>query len=67
MKKRSIEPEAVFGQTKYNKQYNQFRHFGKNLVKMDFAIFAIAVLSCEDYIWTIPMVRRTRTITNCYL
>jgi hypothetical protein len=42
MKKRSIEPESVFGQTKYNKQYNRFRHFGKNLVKMDFAIFAIA-------------------------
>jgi hypothetical protein len=42
LKKRSIEPESVFGQMKYNKQYNRFRHFGKDMVKMDFAIFAIA-------------------------
>ncbi|MDR1198125.1 MAG: IS1182 family transposase [Prevotellaceae bacterium] len=42
MKKRSIEPEAVFGQMKYNRQYSRFRHFGKDTVKMDFAIFAIA-------------------------
>lgn len=41
-RQRSIEPEAVFGQTKANKQYNRFRHFGKDNVKMDFAIFAIA-------------------------
>jgi hypothetical protein len=41
-KRRSIEPEAVFGQTKANKQYNRFRHFGLDEVKMDFAIFAIA-------------------------
>ncbi|GHT25981.1 hypothetical protein AGMMS4957_21370 [Bacteroidia bacterium] len=40
--KRPIEPEAVFGQTKANKQYNRFRHFGGDKVKMDFAIFAIA-------------------------
>ncbi|KAA6316569.1 hypothetical protein EZS27_033139, partial [termite gut metagenome] len=40
--RRPIEPEAVFGQTKANKQYNRFRHFGEDKVKMDFAIFAIA-------------------------
>jgi len=41
-KRRPIEPEAVFGQTKANKQYNRFRHFSGDKVKMDFAIFAIA-------------------------
>ena len=40
--RRPIEPEAVFGQTKSNKQYNRFRHFGVDNIKMDFAIFAIA-------------------------
>ena len=39
---RPIEPESVFGQGKSNKQYYRFRHFGKNLITMDFAIFAIA-------------------------
>lgn len=37
-----IEPEAVFGQTKANKHYNRFKHFDKDKVMMDFAIFAIA-------------------------
>jgi len=41
-KKRSIEPEAVFGQMKNNKSYHRFRHVGKDKVAMDFAIFAIA-------------------------
>ena len=40
--RRPIEPEAVFGQSKYNKQYYRFRHFGKELIAMDFSIFAIA-------------------------
>ena len=40
--RRPIEPEAVFGQTKSNKHYNRFRHFEKDKVMMDFAIFAIA-------------------------
>jgi transposase len=40
--RRPIEPEAVFGQTKANKQYDRFRHFSLNKVKMDFGIFAIA-------------------------
>jgi transposase len=39
---RCIEPEAVFGQMKYNKAYRRFRHFGKDKVMMDFAFFAIA-------------------------
>jgi transposase len=41
-KRRPIEPEAVFGQTKANKQYYRFRHFGLEMIKMDFGIFAIA-------------------------
>ena len=40
--KRPIEPEAVFGQIKYNMNYKRFRHFGKDKVTMDFAFFAIA-------------------------
>lgn len=41
-KRRPIEPEAVFGQIKYNKAYNRFRHQSKEKVAMDFAVFAIA-------------------------
>ena len=40
--KRCIEPEAVFGQMKYDMNYKRFRHFGMDKVKMDFAFFAIA-------------------------
>ena len=40
--RRCIEPEAVFGQMKYDMQYKRFRHFGKDKVTMDFAFFAIA-------------------------
>ena len=40
--RRPIEPEAVFGQTKTDKQYFRFRHFDLDKVKMDFSIFAIA-------------------------
>ena len=40
--KRPIEPEAVFGQMKYDMHYKRFRHFGKDKVTMDFALFAIA-------------------------
>ena len=40
--RRCIEPEAVFGQMKYNMGYKRFRHFGKDKVTMDFAFFAIA-------------------------
>mgnify|MGYP000784817077 CR=1 FL=1 len=40
--RRCIEPEAVFGQMKYNMAYRRFRHFGMDKVNMDFAFFAIA-------------------------
>ena len=40
--KRCIEPEAVFGQMKYNMQYKRFRHIYKDKVTMDFVFFAIA-------------------------
>ena len=40
--RRCIEPEAVFGQMKYNMQYRRFRHFTKDKVTMDFDFFAIA-------------------------
>ena len=40
--KRPIEPEAVFGQIKFDKQYNRFRHRGFEKVNMDFAILAMA-------------------------
>lgn len=40
--RRPVEPEAVFGQMKANKHYKRFRHFGKDKILMDFAIFAIA-------------------------
>ena len=40
--RRCIEPEAVFGQMKYNMAYKRFRHVGMDKVKMDFAFFAIA-------------------------
>lgn len=40
--RRCIEPEAVFGQMKYDKQYKRFRHRGHDKVQMDFAIFAMA-------------------------
>ena len=39
---RPIEPEAVFGQMKYDMHYKRFRHFGKDKVFMDFAFFATA-------------------------
>jgi transposase len=40
--RRPIEPEAVFGQMKYDKQYKRFRHFGKAKVHMDLGLFFIA-------------------------
>jgi hypothetical protein len=40
--RRPIEPEAVFGQMKTNKNYKRFRHAGFAKVNMDFGIFAIA-------------------------
>lgn len=40
--RRCVEPEAIFGQMKYNMAYKRFRHFGLDKVKMDFTFFAIA-------------------------
>ncbi|AVM56469.1 IS5/IS1182 family transposase [Bacteroides heparinolyticus] len=40
--RRCIEPEAVFGQMKFDMAYRRFRHFGKDKVLMDFAFFAMA-------------------------
>ena len=40
--RRPIEPEAVFGQIKTDMGYKRFRHFGKDLVMMDFGILATA-------------------------
>ena len=40
--RRPIEPEAVFGQIKTCMGYKRFRHFGKDLVLMDFGILATA-------------------------
>ena len=40
-KRRCIEPEAVFGQIKYDMAYKRFRHVGLDKVTMDFAFFAI--------------------------
>ena len=39
---RCIEPEAVFGQMKYNMAYKRIRHIGIDKVNMDFVFFAIA-------------------------
>ncbi len=41
--RRGIEPEAVFGQMKFNKAYKRFRHFGIDKIRMDFTFFAIAL------------------------
>jgi hypothetical protein len=40
--RRCVEPEAVFGQVKYNMAYRRFRHFGKDKVTMGFTFFATA-------------------------
>ena len=40
--RRPTEPEAVFGQIKFNKQYRRFRHRGLDKVKMDFALLAMS-------------------------
>ncbi|MBS2100283.1 IS1182 family transposase [Carboxylicivirga linearis] len=41
--KRPIEPEAVFGQIKYNKGVNRFKLAGIEGVKLEFALIAIAL------------------------
>lgn len=61
--KRPIEPEAVFGQMKYNKLYYRFRHVGKDKIKMDFAIFAIAFNILKLYR---KMTKKRKTAKNSY-
>jgi len=53
-KKRSIEPEAVFGQIKFNKQYKRFRHKGWEKVNMDFGILIMAFNLQKLYNRTTP-------------
>ena len=40
--KRPVEPEAAFGQMKFDMGYKRFRHFGKEKVYMDFGIYAMS-------------------------
>ena len=40
--KRPVEPEAVFGQMKFDMGYKRFRHFGMDKIYMDFGIFAMS-------------------------
>lgn len=42
-KKRCVEPEPVFSHIRYDGAYLRFRHFGKDKVKIDFALMAIAL------------------------
>ena len=46
LKRRSREPEPVFGQLKHNHGYTRFRHFGKTGVTMDlgFVFMALNIL-----------------------
>lgn len=46
LKRRSIEPEPVFGQLKHNHGYTRFRHFSKAKVEMDlgFVFMALNIL-----------------------
>lgn len=46
LKRRSMEPEPVFGQLKHNHGYTRFRHFGKAKVTMDlgFVFMALNIL-----------------------
>ncbi len=46
LKRRSLEPEPVFGQLKHNHGYTRFRHFGKAKVIMDlgFELMALNIL-----------------------
>ena len=39
--KRPIEPEAVFGQIKYDNSFKRFHYRGKRLVKAEFATITV--------------------------
>jgi transposase len=43
LKRRSLEPEPVFGNLKSNHGYNRFRHFGKAKVRMDLGLMFMAL------------------------
>lgn len=43
LKRRSLEPEPVFGQLKHNHGYTRFRHFGKARVTMDLGFVFMAL------------------------
>ena len=43
IKRRSLEPEPVFGQLKHNHGYTRFRHFGKAKVTMDLGFIFMAL------------------------
>lgn len=43
LKRRSLEPEPVFGQLKHNHSYTRFRHFGKAKVTMDLGFILMAL------------------------
>lgn len=43
LKRRSLEPEPVFGQLKHNHGYTRFRHFGKTKVEMDLGFIFMAL------------------------
>lgn len=43
LRRRSLEPEPVFGQLKHNHGYTKFRHFGKSKVRMDLGLELMAL------------------------
>lgn len=43
LKRRSLEPEAVFGQLKHNHAFTRFRHFGKARIRMDLGFIFMAL------------------------
>jgi transposase len=43
LRRRSLEPEPVFGNLKSNHGYNRFRHFGKAKVRMDLGLMFMAL------------------------
>lgn len=43
LKRRTLEPEPVFGQLKHNHGYRRFRHFGKAKVTMDLGFIFMAL------------------------
>ena len=51
--KRPIEPEAVFGQIKYNKGFNRFKLRGLKGVNLEFGLIAIAINISKMLKWNI--------------